>query len=87
MLLQNVNEGYGVHIDSDGFRMSHPEHHDHPLAQDRDSIPRLLFSVVGTTVKTVATEIQPPKSTEIKSIHVAFQTDLDRRPFSVAETV
>ena len=31
------------------------------------------------TIKTVATEI--------KSIHVAFQTDLDRRPFSVAEII
>ena len=27
------------------------------------------------TVRTVATEIQPPKSTEIKSIYVAFQMD------------
>ena len=27
------------------------------------------------TVRTVPTEIQLPKSTEIKSIHVAFQTD------------
>ena len=25
-------------------------------------------------VRTVATEIQPPKSTEIKSIHTTFQT-------------
>ena len=33
-----------------------------------------VMEILGSsrTVRTVATEIQPPKSTEIKSIHVAF---------------
>ena len=34
-----------------------------------------VFKPLSITVRTVATEIQPPKSTEIKLIHVAFQMD------------
>ena len=41
-------------------------------------------SPVSYTVKTVATEIHPPESTEIKSIYVAFQTGAHKRAFSVA---
>ena len=37
------------------------------------------------TVRTVVTEIQPPKSTEIKSIHVAFQTDTHFQPRKLTE--
>ena len=59
------------------------------LAQDGS--PQLVFSVQTNryerqviTVKTVATQIQPPESTEIKSIYVAFQTVAHKRALSVA---
>ena len=47
--------------------------------------PESSEASISATVRTVATEIQPPKSTEIKSIHVAFQTDTHFQSLKLTE--
>ena len=56
-----------------------------PSSTCKQKIVRAFFQKRAIdTVKTVATEIHPPESTEIQSIYVAFQTGAHKRAFSVA---